>query len=583
MHKLYANRPLLGNIALAVFIAFLVTLVCGGMSPAAADPEITPRVDTQNRVAIEDRYGNWILPGGDPAKIKTTAGGRQIKFTVQVLTDPGFDAEALSQMLKIFDRQGREQNPDFTKVENLKTTKVDSSVYHIYQFIYTWRYGQQLEIPGSPNYEFLVTTSNTVLASIYLDLEAPPPEGGGGGAPIPKPRPAPVPTEGGIITIEGPGKAILTADAAKVGEILKTPGVQAVVLALDKDQAGEQGTIEVAPEILEKIFEKGKNLLCEIAGVTVLLTPGSLDVVPFLGESATLSFKVAKADTAPPRDSSYRLVSGVSDITCRAYSGGLDRGAVRFNKPVELGIAYDPALLDSAGPEAMAVYRFDTASGRWEPVPGSRVDRSGQRVTCRRASLSTYAAMAYRKSFRDTLRHWAQADIEMLAARHIITGIDADRFAPEKTVTRAELAAMVGRLLGLADSGAGLRFKDVSADAWYAGVVTAAAEAGLVKGYDDGTFRPEAPVTRQEIAAILVRALESEGKKPALTSGEIETITARFRDRARIGGWAQAAVAAAVKGGVITGRQAETFAPREFATRAEVAAMLKRVLNKLEI
>ncbi|MEW6572126.1 MAG: S-layer homology domain-containing protein [Bacillota bacterium] len=592
MHKLYANRSLLGNIALVVFVAFLVTLTGGFSSPVPANAEqpipvqeFTPHVTPQQPVAIEDREGNWVLPGGT-AKIRTTANLRQVSFTIQVLTPDDFNTlEKFTAAVnfKVLNLQGSELAPRDTNIADIKKW-VYNNVYHIYQLVYFWRYGEQLEIAGSPNYEFLVATNSTVLASIYLDLEAPPPEGGGGGggAPPMPPRPAPLPTEGGFITVEGPGKAILTADAAKIDEILGLPGVHTIALVLDKDVAGEEGTIEIGAEILEKIFNKGMNLLCDIAGTTVLFKPGAFDAALFATEKANVRLTVSSSGTAPPGDSSYRVAGRITDITCRAFSDGTDRGAVHFNKPVELGIPYDPSLLGGVEEEHLAVYRFNTASGQWEPVRGSRVDRSAGQVTCRRTSLSAYAAMAYYKSFADVAGHWAQADVELLASRHIIAGVGLNRFAPEKTVTRAEFAAMAVRLLGLETGQAGSLFKDVPAGAWYAGVVGTAEEAGLVKGYTDGTFRPEAPVTRQEIAAVMVRVLESEGKMPTLTGSEVQDILSRFRDRAQIGTWAQTAIAAAVKEGIITGRQADTFAPRRLATRAEAAAMLKRVLNRLE-
>lgn len=582
MHKLYANRSLLGNIALVVFLAFLVMLLSGGSGFAAPDPDkITPHVDFQNPVAVEDRDGNWILPGGT-AKLKTTANLRQIKFTIQVLTS-NFDALGF----KLLDLQGSELTPEDTDISNLKREvykQVYNTVYYIYQFIYTWRYKEQLEIAGSPNYEFLVTTNGTVLASVYLDLEAPPPEGGGGGYyPPPRPpRPAPVPAAGGFIESEAPGKATFTADAKLIEEILQTPGVHTVALILDRDQAGEEGIIQIGAEILQKIFNKGKKLLCEVAGISLLLGPGSFDLTPFVGEKATIRFRVAKSATATPTDPAYRLVSGIADVICRAASDGTDRGAVHFARPVELSFAYDRDRLGGAREEQVAIYRFDPAASRWEPVPGSRLNRAEGRVLCRRHVLSTYAAMAYQKTFADLVGHWAKADVEFLASRHIISGLTADQFAPERTITRAELAALLVRALGLEEGETAARFSDVPANAWYAGPVRTAAAAGLIKGYADNTFRPLATATRQEIAAVFARALEYEGKKLSVTSAEQQKLLNRFRDRAQIGAWAQAAVAGAVKEGILTGRQADIFAPRGLATRAEVAAMLKRVLNKLE-
>lgn len=579
MRKLNANRGLLGNIALLMCVVFITTFVSGTAGLAA--PEITPHVDFQHPMAIEDRDGNWVQSGGT-AKLKTTADKRQIKFTIQVLS-PEFDTLAF----KLLTLQGTELTPEKTDISNVKQQiyqQVYNTVYYIYQFTYTWRYGNELEIgsPNQPNYEFLVATNATVLSSVYLDLETPPPEGGGGGGgggPVNPPRPAPVPAAGGFINIVGPGRAVLTVDDASIEEILATPGVNVIALVLDKDIACEEGTIEISAEILEKIFNKGKKLLCEIAGNSVLLDQDTFDLAPYLGEGALIRLTVSKSATAAPGGPSYKLTGDVVQIVCRAVSGATDRGAVLFTKPVVLGIAYDQSLANEG---QLSVYRYNPSTNRWEVVRGSRVDKSDSRVTCRRSETGIYAVMAYIKTFIDTAGHWAQADIELLASRHVIVGIAPDMFAPERTLTRAEFASLVLRIMGLDEKQTGPKFKDVPEGAWYAGAVWTSTANELLKGYPNGTFRPLAPVTREEIASVIVRVLDKEGKKPVLSEDEVESILSRFRDRSSISSWARYAVAAAVKEGLLTGRQNDLFAPDASATRAEIAAVLKRVLNKLE-
>jgi hypothetical protein len=145
-------------------------------------------------------------------------------------------------------------------------------------------------------------------------------------------------------------------------------------------------------------------------------------------------------------------------------------------------------------------------------------------------------------------------------------------------VTRAEIAAMLVRALGL-DAQGDASFADVAASSSHADAVGAAYEAGLVSGYEDGTFRPERLVTRQELALLLQRAMASFGDAP---NADPASTLARFADRADIAAWAVEAVAAATAAGITLADDAGAFSPTKHATRAEAAAMLERLLDYLQ-
>ena len=120
---------------------------------------------------------------------------------------------------------------------------------------------------------------------------------------------------------------------------------------------------------------------------------------------------------------------------------------------------------------------------------------------------------------------WAKNSIETLAGAGIIAGVDGTRFEPARAVTRAEFASLLVKALRLqAKAGATHPFKDVRSGDWYSGAVTAAYAAGLIAGYGDHTFRPDSTVTREESSAMLVRAMKlqaTEQKLPFTDSGKI--------------------------------------------------------------
>jgi len=112
-------------------------------------------------------------------------------------------------------------------------------------------------------------------------------------------------------------------------------------------------------------------------------------------------------------------------------------------------------------------------------------------------------------------------------------------------------------------------------------VVGAAAKAGIVDGYEDGTFRPNAQITREELAAMVVRAYRYAGGDVTVTASEQVRILAAWSDANRIV-WGHEVVAVAVKAGLMDGMTNTTLETYGQATRAQSAAMLHRFLSKVQ-
>ncbi|XEC95254.1 S-layer homology domain-containing protein [Paenibacillus tarimensis] len=224
---------------------------------------------------------------------------------------------------------------------------------------------------------------------------------------------------------------------------------------------------------------------------------------------------------------------------------------------------------------------FNPASGKFSFVPTNLKTENGKTTaTLKRNGNSIYTVIEVSKSFADLEGHWAQAEVEALASKLVVEGTSATTFEPRRNITRAEFAAMIVRSLGLEAAGTS-NFSDVSSNKWYAGAVAAAAEAGIVKGYGNGTFKPEANITRKELAAMVVRAMEFAGTETALTDAEANAALASFTDAGNLG-WAKAEVASAVDAGIVNGQSATRVAGEASANRAEAAAMVLRFLTKVE-
>ncbi|GIO15719.1 hypothetical protein J19TS2_52740 [Cohnella xylanilytica] len=232
---------------------------------------------------------------------------------------------------------------------------------------------------------------------------------------------------------------------------------------------------------------------------------------------------------------------------------------------------------------------YEEATSVFRPVPALIDPRDGRSVVAIR-SLTTgtfLLAHAEPKTFADVAGHWARRDIELLASKRIANGLTADRFAPDSLVTRAEFAALLARALGLAGGGAApARFGDVPDAAWYASDVYAAAGHGLVQGDADGSFRPSADITREQMAVLLARSLRLAPER-APGAGATPLSASRplsgFADADRVAPWARDAVETLLASGVLTGRSSGSLAPQGFATRAEAVVLIARTLQAMEL
>lgn len=146
-------------------------------------------------------------------------------------------------------------------------------------------------------------------------------------------------------------------------------------------------------------------------------------------------------------------------------------------------------------------------------------------------------------------------------------GYPDQTFGPDKLMTRGEVAAMFVRLMERAPEAGNPSFTDVNKDTWCYTYVAKAKAAGILKGYEDHTFRPNNPISRAEFAAIATRF---DQLKPA---------TMPFTDVGE-NHWAHDAIASAYAKGWISGYPDKTFRPEENIKRSEVATMTNQVLNR---
>lgn len=164
--------------------------------------------------------------------------------------------------------------------------------------------------------------------------------------------------------------------------------------------------------------------------------------------------------------------------------------------------------------------------------------------------------------FEDISSSYAKDDIMRAYVSGAMKGVEENRFAPYSPLTRAQAAVIAARLGGAEASAAAAPFYDIRGH-WAEREITAAAESGLLKGYPDGSFLPDKPLTREETAALLARLTGLRATGASFTDVE--------------GSWAKEEISALAAAGILKGYEDHTFRPTLLLSRQEMATLLARL------
>ncbi len=182
-------------------------------------------------------------------------------------------------------------------------------------------------------------------------------------------------------------------------------------------------------------------------------------------------------------------------------------------------------------------------------------------------------AVADPYGFADMQGHWASEFATELSNRGIMNGYPDGSFKGEGSITRAELAKTLVVAMEIA-LGTGSSFGDVSENSWHAPYIAGASAAGVITGFENGTFAPDAPVTRQDAALMLYRAMKLKRELPVGYTF--------FTDDFDIQDYASDAIRCLGDLGIVKGDANTRFNPLNDITRAEVATIICRALDYIE-
>lgn len=568
---MFKDRYTVGNVCLVVFLAFIfsVFMAMVKVEPAAADPF--------NPGEPVDTGSGTVTPVGANYVIKVN-----VQFTpVTALT-----YDTLKYYVRIYDGNNQVLLP-----HTAFAVYTHSGVYEsVLQLVYTA--ASNFSLAPTFNYTSASVYQTVGGDTVYLDLFLEPPEddggGGGGGGGGSSTTPVTVASDVGDLTISSTSATLETNTAQLTSVAANLPAGQPLVMLVADSQVRPTMEYTIPADAQTALGDRQIVLPAQGADLTVSLSEIPAPTTTGMTESPVLQITVAQtdaqganigfADTFGTGDfvaasPSYRL-----EITWVWPSGHEERVSLRdLDRLFVFSVEYDPSVVTD--PSRLAGMQRDD-DGNVTTVPRTVVHTDTHTVDLYLNHLSYYSVVQSTKMFGDIASHWAVGDILMMAARDIVNGQPNGNFEPDGNVTRAQFAAMLVRTLGKPGiSAATARFKDAPVWAWYFSQVETAAQLDLVTGYDDGTFRPDARISRQEMAAMIVRAMNLFGSAPTMTSVEVEQTLQAFADKDAVHAWARESTAKAVKTGIVQGRTETSFQPTSYATRAEAVVMLKRLLK----
>ncbi|MDG0814050.1 S-layer homology domain-containing protein [Cohnella rhizosphaerae] len=357
-------------------------------------------------------------------------------------------------------------------------------------------------------------------------------------------------------------KVVLTADQAKqtVASIVAAGSKMANIVIPDtKDEVSEVNVI-VPKEAGQLIRDAKIGLGIVTDNVKVQIPAASLQdfteelyfrFVPIKSEAGKQEVK-ARAE----QDAAVKAAAGELGVTVVGRPMTIETNLQ--NREVTLIMPLKGTSLSQAELANLGIY-VEHGDGTKELLHGKLVtDESGaQGIEFKVSKFSTFTLV---KTAGDVHEAYVQ-------------GYADGTFRPERTITRAEIAAILSRTVTLPAATADIDYSDMASGYWAKSAISSATKMGLMKGYANGTFGAEKPITRAELASLAAKLMAG-----AATGDAAAAAGAGFADTA--GTWAEAAIKQVQSAGIIKGYADGSFRPNKPVTRAEAVAIVNKLLGR---
>ncbi|MNO29393.1 Endo-1,4-beta-xylanase A precursor [compost metagenome] len=382
----------------------------------------------------------------------------------------------------------------------------------------------------------------------------------------------------------------VTLDQAKVEGILagQQPGAE---ISIEFNNRPDVQTVELNGLLLQHLQQKQAAISVHTGKVTYSIPLQLIrwdTVAGQLGTNASAADVRIQIEIAAPdaslagtaqtaaAEGSFTFLAEPIDFSVKIVSGGQTTSLSGFSAYVKQIFSL-PAGTDTSRATGIVI----EPDGTVRHVPTRFVlQDDGYAAIISSLTNSTYAIVSHPVEFKDMAGHWAKNAVNDLGARLVVSGSGNGFFLPGREMTRAEFAAVLVRGLGLQAAGSTTPFTDVSSSDWYSSAVQTASRYQLITGFEDGSFRPEDSITREQAMTMMAQAMRLTGLSAGNTGSGAAELLRGFTDADEASAWAAGSIAASLQAGLISGRSGTQLAPQSPVTRAEVAVMLQRLLQK---
>ncbi|KQY94362.1 hypothetical protein ASD24_02030 [Paenibacillus sp. Root52] len=374
---------------------------------------------------------------------------------------------------------------------------------------------------------------------------------------------------GSVITIPVTGSPSANANVI-IGEL----NGQTVKLMEDK-----QAVLVLQTDTASYTLPASQIQISSVAEQLNLNSNDSLESIKLQVEIAQVDPTTVEAAKSVAQQGGYTLVGTPVEFNVLASYNGNTTPVNEFSSYVERTIA----LPANSAPDQMTTGVVIDKDGNARHVPTTITTKNGvYYAQINSLTNSAYGIVYYPQAFTDVANHWSNTAVNDMGSRMIVSGVTDTTFEPDRSITRGEFASIVVRALGLKPGKGSNSFRDVNETDWYTDVVKTASDYGLISGYEDGTFRPQEQITRQEAMTLIARAMKVTGLDSQVPANAVQQLSS-FTDAAQVADWAKEAAAASIHTRLVTGRGSNTIAPLQSITRAETATILRRLLQQSDL
>ncbi|MFC6334517.1 S-layer homology domain-containing protein, partial [Paenibacillus septentrionalis] len=456
-----------------------------------------------------------------------------------------------------------------------------------------------------------VDSALAALSDAYAKLVKAPTSPGNGGGTVPTPAPTPTPTPESPIISTADGSKVPFASASTV----QTGDRSQITIKVERDKLSEllnegtgqklgiqvpgSGDVDVqglTVEDLKKLIDTGSSLDIEDLLAIYPVPADQLKLDEIVSQFGNTPLSEIEVNIKIKRSSEALANLATEQVAAKGYE--------LLVHPVEIDLTFTHdgqtnqadllagyAVKYIALPEGIDPNRITTGvvikpDGTVLHVP-TVVTKFNNRYFALindLRSYGTYSVIWNPRDLNDVKTHWAKDSVNNMAARLVIEGTGNNNFTPDRVITRSEFAVFIVRGLGLMHLDVEQnKFHDVSTAIWFHDAVTIANDFGIVLGYNDGAFRGDLEITREQGMAMIYRSFQLINPEASMSEDQINSVLSTYDDAHKIAPWAKEAIAMLISQGITEGKNEQLLDPKGEMTRAEAAALIQRLLKATQL